>query len=401
MNDNSMGEMAALTSAEIELAKTAAAIIGGGVKGLGKLGAFLIALLQKEKVMGETNCKQILRKVVEQGGTVEYFRLEEKHSKAFFELAEKYGLLYAPLKDLNKDDGKFEVMFHSSAKNTIAKIMQEGGFGEIISEEEYLNNASVEKAQDAAHEGFIAKKLESPMTLLGLESGVNQNNSITISKTDLSSWNQDKSEDISLEVITALNRDEDSIIMGQNGSDYILVTKGNAEVNGKVVAGKSVEIFSKDGVLKQSTHTGYKNHEEICEFVKENAAVDNGIVLNTNTFSKEDIRFMLEKLSSDQQKTYAIFRECEKRMETIENPGEFMTQVFGTNDINEFKQKLVAKQVSTPEGIRDKIHKTPVVPKGMRQETKLIADKLEEYQKKVSKAPVQAVKQVKKKVQGV
>lgn len=239
------------------------------------------------------------------------------------------------------------------------------------------------------------------MALLGLETGVNQNNGITTSKTDLSSWNQDRSEDISLEVITALNRDEDSIIMGQNGSDYILVTRGNAEVNGKVIAGKSVEIFSKDGVLKQSTHTGYKNHEEICEFVKENAATQNGIVLNTNTFSKEDIKFMLDKLSGDQQKTYAIFRECEKRMETIEDPKEFMTQVFGTDDINEFKQKLVAKQVSTPEEIRDKIHKTPVTPKGMKHETKLIADKLEEYQKKLNKAPSEAIKQIKKKVQGI
>lgn len=405
MTDGSMSEMAALTNSELELIRTASSLLGGTVKGTTKTAETLIgwftAIMQREKLMGKTNCKKILKKVVEQGGEVQYLRLEEKDREAFKVLAKRYGLLYSPLKDLNKNDDKFEVMFHSSHASIIKQIMEEGSFGELITEDEYLNNTL--KNNVSPKEGFTPKSLGEAQTLLELEEGWTKENNLSILKNDLSDWRQDSSNsNVKPAIIDAIAKDEETIIIGQNGSDYAVVRPSSIDVAGTLVAGKSIEMFTKDGVLKNSTHTAKGSIEGIAEQASKSVHIDNVVVLKKELLTDDDIKYLVNNnLTSDQQQDYLTFRECEKRSVMIESPNEFMDKVFGSHNKEEYKKMVLEFKNFPPDEIKKRIKSTTVIPKNNILKKELIVDKLETFQKDINRTAKPFFKQAKKTVQGI
>lgn len=97
---------------------------------------FLIALLEREKTMGKTSMRKLLLK----GGDLQVFQFDTEELRKVEKMAKKYGILYSILPDINKADGKSEIIFHSEAVPRINMMMQKLKFGTIAAFDDYLKN---------------------------------------------------------------------------------------------------------------------------------------------------------------------------------------------------------------------------------------------------------------------
>lgn len=97
---------------------------------------FLIALLEQEKTMGKTNMRKLLIK----GGDLQVFQFDTEELRQVEKMAKKYGILYSVLPDINKADGKSEIIFHTEAVPRINMMMQKLKFGSIATFDDYLKN---------------------------------------------------------------------------------------------------------------------------------------------------------------------------------------------------------------------------------------------------------------------
>lgn len=68
-------------------------------------------VFEQEKLAGKTSVKQLLK----MGGDLQVFKFRTEQMAEVRKLADKYGILYSVLPDLNKSDGKSEILFHSQA----------------------------------------------------------------------------------------------------------------------------------------------------------------------------------------------------------------------------------------------------------------------------------------------
>ena len=69
-------------------------------------------VLDQEKLSGKTSVQKLLK----MGGDLQVFRFETKDLERVKALANKYGILYSILPDLNEKDGMSEILFHSQAE---------------------------------------------------------------------------------------------------------------------------------------------------------------------------------------------------------------------------------------------------------------------------------------------
>lgn len=97
---------------------------------------FLSALLDQEKAMGKINMRKLLLK----GGDLQVFQFDTEDLKQAEKMAKKYGILYSVLPDINKEDGKSEIIFHTEAVPRINMMMQKLNFGRIATFDDYLKN---------------------------------------------------------------------------------------------------------------------------------------------------------------------------------------------------------------------------------------------------------------------
>lgn len=97
---------------------------------------FLISILEHEKSMGKTNMRKLLMK----GGDLQVFQFDTEELRQVEKMAKKYGVLYSILPDINKLDGKSEIIFHSEAVPRINMMMQKLKFGSIATFDDYLKN---------------------------------------------------------------------------------------------------------------------------------------------------------------------------------------------------------------------------------------------------------------------
>ncbi len=104
---------------------------------------FLLALLDREKSIGKTN----IRKLLQKGGDLQVFQFDTEELRQVEKMAKKYGILYSVLPDINKADGKSEIIFHSEAVPRINMMMQKLKFGAIATFDDYLKNGE-EKEMD-------------------------------------------------------------------------------------------------------------------------------------------------------------------------------------------------------------------------------------------------------------
>lgn len=117
-------------------------------------------MLDQEKLSGKTTVKQLLKS----GGDLQVFKFQTENLQTVKKMADKYGILYSILPDLNKADGMSEILFHSQAAPRIKAIMEQIQNSKIESMDDYFANAEpeeLEKAvQDAEKKPVLPKENE-------------------------------------------------------------------------------------------------------------------------------------------------------------------------------------------------------------------------------------------------
>lgn len=94
-------------------------------------------MLDQEKLAGKTSVKKLLKF----GGDLQVFKFQSEDLQKVKKMADKYGLLYSVLPDLNKKDGMSEILFHSQAVPRIKAIMEQIQDSRIESMDDYFSNA--------------------------------------------------------------------------------------------------------------------------------------------------------------------------------------------------------------------------------------------------------------------
>jgi len=106
----------------------------GGVKAMKELVDVLVGLMEYEKSIGKVNMRKLLTK----GGDLQVFQFNEKDMKRVEKLAKKYGILYSVLPDIDKQNGKREIVFHTEAVPRVNLMIEKLKTGRIATFEEYL-----------------------------------------------------------------------------------------------------------------------------------------------------------------------------------------------------------------------------------------------------------------------
>ena len=104
---------------------------------------YLLAVLESEKTMGKTDMRKLLLK----GGDLQVFQFDTKDKRRVEKMAKKYGILYSVLPDINKSDGKSEIIFHTEAVPRVNMMIQKLKAGRIADFDDYLKNGE-EKEMD-------------------------------------------------------------------------------------------------------------------------------------------------------------------------------------------------------------------------------------------------------------
>ncbi len=116
---------------------------GGAIEEAKNALDFLIAILEKEKTLGKTDMRKLLMK----GGDLQVFQFNTEDLPQVEKMAKKYGILYSVLPDINKADGKSEIIFHTEAVPRVNMMIQKLKFGRIATFDDYLKDGD-EKEMD-------------------------------------------------------------------------------------------------------------------------------------------------------------------------------------------------------------------------------------------------------------
>ncbi len=106
----------------------------GGAAAAKKVLDLLIGLMDYEKSIGKVNMRKLLMK----GGDLQVFQFDSKDRKQVEKMAKKYGILYSVLPNINKEQGKMEIVFHTEAVPRVNMLIQKLKLGRIASFDEYL-----------------------------------------------------------------------------------------------------------------------------------------------------------------------------------------------------------------------------------------------------------------------
>lgn len=98
-------------------------------------------VLDTEKLEGKTSVKKLLK----MGGDLQVYKFKTEDLGTVKSLANKYGILYSILPDLNETDGMSEILFHSQAAPRIESIAKKLEGSRIESMDDYMSNAEPDK----------------------------------------------------------------------------------------------------------------------------------------------------------------------------------------------------------------------------------------------------------------
>lgn len=119
-------------------------IVGGGIHTAKDIGKFIHKLLEMEKLSGRTSVKELLKT----GGDLQVFNFDTVDMDKVKKLADKYKIRYALLPDINKADGKSEILFHSDATPRVNQIIANMKSGRIESIQDYIENGEAEELKE-------------------------------------------------------------------------------------------------------------------------------------------------------------------------------------------------------------------------------------------------------------
>lgn len=119
-------------------------IVGGGVHTAIDIGKFINKLVEMERLSGKTTVKDLLKT----GSDLQVFRFDTTDIEKVKKLANKYKIRYALLPDINKADGKSEILFHSDATPRVNQIMGDLTGSKIESIQDYLDNGEEKELKE-------------------------------------------------------------------------------------------------------------------------------------------------------------------------------------------------------------------------------------------------------------
>ncbi|MFV0527630.1 MAG: PcfB family protein [Lachnospiraceae bacterium] len=110
--------------------------------------AIVKKILDQEKLEGKTSVKHLLK----MGGDLQVYKFKTSDMETVKSLANKYGILYSLLPDLNKADGMSEILFHSQAAPRIQAIAEKLKDSRIETMDDYMSNAEPEELEKLVNE---------------------------------------------------------------------------------------------------------------------------------------------------------------------------------------------------------------------------------------------------------
>ena len=248
----------------------------GGLAAMQKTIAFLKEMLDYEKFIGKTNMRSLLAR----GGDLQVFQFNTEDRKKFEKLAKKYGILYTTLPDVNKTDGKSEILFHSEAVPRVNILMQKLGVGRIANFDDYLKNGNEEqlgklmdflqgqkKGNTAGHTDSDARTnvlMDGLIEKVGLYAMEKQNISVDAVKTEFSLEKEQAETVVSqLATIGVLNKEHDAetykVVMDRDA--FMNRIKGYQELADRihaVASSKNTELedvtISKTLIMQENDH---------------------------------------------------------------------------------------------------------------------------------------------------
>lgn len=131
-------------------------IVGGGLHTAKDIGKFIGRLVEMERLSGRTTVKDLLKT----GGDLQVFRFDTTDINKVKKLADKYKIRYALLPDINKADGKSEILFHSDATPRVNQIMGDIEGSKIESIQDYLDNGEEKELKETY--GIDKKDMSDP-----------------------------------------------------------------------------------------------------------------------------------------------------------------------------------------------------------------------------------------------
>lgn len=115
----------------------------GGVRAIKETVDILIGLMNYEKSIGKVNMRKLLTK----GGDLQVFQFNSEDIKKVEKMAKKYGILYTVLPEINKEQGKREIVFHTEAVPRVNMMIEKMKIGRIATFEEYLKEEGGKNAK--------------------------------------------------------------------------------------------------------------------------------------------------------------------------------------------------------------------------------------------------------------
>lgn len=113
----------------------------GGVEAMKKAVDFLKGMLDYEKSIGKTS----MRKLLMRGGDLQVLEFATTDMKKVERYAKKYGILYSKLPDVNRSNGRTEIIFHTEAVPRANMLLRKIGGGHIATFDDYLKNGDEKK----------------------------------------------------------------------------------------------------------------------------------------------------------------------------------------------------------------------------------------------------------------
>lgn len=108
----------------------------GGLNAVKEIAQVLKGLLDYEKTLGKTSMRKLLMK----GGDLQVLQFDTADMKLVKKQLKKYGVLYSVLPNVNKEDGKSEIVFHTEAVPRVNIMLQKINNGRICTFDDYLKN---------------------------------------------------------------------------------------------------------------------------------------------------------------------------------------------------------------------------------------------------------------------
>lgn len=134
-------------------------VTGSTIREVKNITIFIVGLLNHEKRQGKTSLKKMLKT----SGNLQVLQIKEGDVKQFEKLANKYGILYSKMPDINKGDGMTEFIFPVEAVPRINALIEKLGDGRVEDISDYVKNGDgsfEETIKYLKGKGLLPEKME-------------------------------------------------------------------------------------------------------------------------------------------------------------------------------------------------------------------------------------------------